>query len=151
MKNHISKALLLLLFFIFFAPELLSAQSVYGKIYTKEEADELYGPVLKSLDINAAVVRALLNRAGDYIMFNYDTDSLYILDGKRNILFPNGRGRKIDPSEVFRVFSVSVVRDLLGRGNEDKVHIEKRKDVLSVTYSTNTMEMSMGCPPECGY
>lgn len=149
MKNHLLKALLLFLFFIFFAPEVLSAQEVYGRIYSKTDADQIYGPVLKKFDIDLATVQALLDQAGDYIMFNYDTDDLLVLDGKRNLIFNRGQLKKILPSDIFKKFSVSVVKDLLSRGSEDKVHVEKRKDVISVTFAESTMEFAQDCPPNC--
>lgn len=149
MKNRLIKTLLLL-FFIFLAPGLLSAQEVIGKIFTKQEADQMFGPVLKKFDIDANAVRALLDRAGEYIMFNYDTDDLYVVDGKKKLIFNYGQMKNNFPTEIFRVFSVSVVRDLLSRGNEEKVHVEKRTDVLTLTYSESTMDMSSPCPPNCG-
>lgn len=149
MKNRLMKTLLLFIFFIIFAPGLLSAQEVYGKIFTKTEADQMFGPVLKNFDIDVSVLQSILDKAGDYVMFNYDADDLFVLDGKRKPLFTNGQMRYINPSEIFRMFSVSVVRDLLSRGSEDKVHIEKRTDLVTLTYSESTLDMSRGCPPNC--
>lgn len=151
MKNHIVKTLLVFALFIFFAPGLLSAQEVYGKIFTKTEADQMFGPVVRKFDLNVNALQALLDKAGEYIMFNYDTDDLYVLDGKKKLIFNYGQMKNNFPTEIFRVFSVSVVRDLLSRGNEDKVHVEKRQDVITVSYSESTMDMSAGCPPNCNY
>ncbi|MGE5431194.1 MAG: hypothetical protein ACM3QX_08975 [Syntrophomonadaceae bacterium] len=148
MKNLIQKTLILFSFFIFFAPGLLSAQ---GKIFTKAEADQMFGPVLKKFDIDVNAVRALLDKAGDRIMFNYDTDDLYITDGKKKLIFNYGQMKNSFPTEIFRVFGVSVVRDLLSRGNEDKVHVEKRTDVITVSYAESTMDFSSECPPNCGF
>lgn len=144
------KPLLLFIFFIFFAPGLLSAQEVYGKIFTKAEADQMFGPVLKKFDIDVNEVKDLLDRAGNYIMFNYETEDLYVLDGKKKPILNYGQMKSNFLSETFRVFSVSVVRDLLSRGNEAKVHVEKRQDVVTVTYSESTMDYSYSCPPNCG-
>ncbi|HEX2869426.1 MAG TPA: hypothetical protein VHO03_20450 [Ignavibacteriales bacterium] len=149
MKKQIQKALLLFTFFIFFAPGLLSAQEVIGKIFTKAEADQMFGPVQKKFDIDVNAVKALLDQAGDYIMFNYDTDDLNIMDGNRKLIFNWGQIKKLLPTDVYRKFSVSVVRDLLSRGNEQKVHIEKRTDVITVTYSESTMDLGVYCPPDC--
>lgn len=145
MKKPILKFILLFSFFTFFAPGLLSAQ---GKIFTKTEADQMFGPVLKKFDIDANTVRALLDQAGDYIMFNYDSD-LYITNGKKKVIFNYGQMKNSFPTEIFRKFGVSVIRDLLSRGNEDKVHVEKRTDVITLTYAESTADMSDICPPNC--
>lgn len=134
---------------MFFAPGLLSAQEVIGKIFTKAEADQMFGPVLKKFDIDVNAVKALLDQAGDYIMFNYDTDNLYIVNGKKKVIFNYGQMKNSFSTEIFRKFSVSVVRDLLSRGSENKVHIEKRTDVITITYSSLSMDMSTPCPPFC--
>ncbi|MGE5353542.1 MAG: hypothetical protein ACM3P0_15765 [Acidobacteriota bacterium] len=149
MKNPILKTLLLFSFFMFFTPGLLSAQEVIGKIFTKTEADQMFGPVLKKFDIDVNAVKALLDQAGDYIMFNYDTDDLYVVNGKKKVIFNYGQMKNSFPTEIFRKFSVSVVRDLLNRGNEDKVHIEKRTDVITVSYAESTMDFARACPPNC--
>ncbi|MCU7491509.1 MAG: hypothetical protein HF300_13645 [Ignavibacteria bacterium] len=149
MKTPILKTLLFFSFFMFFVPNLLSAQEVIGKIFTKAEADQMFGPVLKKFDIDVNAVKALLDQAGDYVMFNYDSDDLYIANGKKKVIFNYGQMKNSFPTEIFRKFSVSVVRDLLSRGSEDKVHIEKRADVVTLTYAESTMDMAKLCPPNC--
>lgn len=109
----------------------------------------MFGPVLKKFDIDVNAVKALLDQAGDYIMFNYDTDNLYVVNGKKKPIFNYGQMKNSFPTEIFRKFSVSVVRDLLSRGSEDKVHIEKRTDVITVSYAESTMDFSRPCPPLC--
>jgi hypothetical protein len=68
-----------------------------------------------------------------------------------------GEGRKvlsppnfpIDAAAAFKMFSVSLVRELLLKGQDEMTRVEKRKDVLSITNGAYTLELSVACPPFC--
>lgn len=74
------------------------------------------------------------------------------MDNKRNLLYPSKAEFKV--TDVFTVYSVSIVRELLSlknlkKGSMDEVAVEQRREVLSITYDNNTLEMGIRCPPFC--
>lgn len=119
----------------------------YGKIFTKQEADEIFGPVLQSIAIPKHSIQIFLSQTNNNIMFMIQNENVIILDNKRNVLFP--KGILVNSSEVFTLFSVSTLNTLLLRGNESSVYIEKRSEVLSVSTGGFTMEVGILCPPFC--
>ncbi|HEX2962184.1 MAG TPA: hypothetical protein VHO43_10365 [Ignavibacteriales bacterium] len=120
----------------------------YGKIYLKEEADLTYGPVISSINIKTADLQQILDKAGNFILFNIQEGRLTILGEGRKVLCP--AGISADDSTVFKMFSVSIVRELLLKGKEETTRVENRKDVLSLTNGAYTLEFAAGCPPICG-
>lgn len=123
-----------------------------GKVFTSEEADKLFGPVLFSEDIPVSNLTQLLSRTDKTIMFGIINQQLIILDNKRNLLYPEKAEYK--DTDVFTAYSVSVVRELLSnnrmnKGNEETVSVEQRKEVLSVTSENKTLESGARCPPMC--
>lgn len=119
----------------------------YGKIFTKQEADEIFGPVLQSVAIPKHSIQIFLSQTNNNIMFSIQNENVIILDNKRNVLFP--KGISVNTSEVFTLFSVSTLNTLLLKGNESSVYIEKRSEVLSVSTGGFTMEVGVLCPPIC--
>lgn len=119
----------------------------YGKIFTKQEADEIFGPVLQSVAIPKHSIQIFLSQTNNNIMFSIQNENVIILDNKRNVLFP--KGISVNTSEVFTLFSVSTLNTLLLKGNESSVYIEKRSEVLSVSTGGFTMEVGILCPPFC--
>lgn len=123
-----------------------------GKVFTSDEADNLFGPVLFSEDIPQSNLSQLLSKTEKTIMFGIINKQLIILDSKRNLLYPEKAEYK--DTDVFTAYSVSVLRELLSnsrlnKGNEEGVSVEQRIEVLSVTYGTNTLETGAKCPPMC--
>ena len=123
-----------------------------GKVFTSEEADKLFGPVLFSEDISLSNLSQLLSKTKKTIMFGIINQQLIILDNKRNLLYPEKAEYK--DTDVFTGYSVSILRELLSnsrmnKGNEEGVSVEQRREVLSVTYGTNTLETGAKCPPMC--
>ena len=53
---------------------------VVGKLYTKAEADQLYGPVKQSISISTSTLTNLAAKTPDYILFNVINNSLYVLN-----------------------------------------------------------------------
>lgn len=125
------------------------AQTVAGKIFTKDEADKLFGPVLESYTMSAEQFSTLLNKSGNAVMFSFSSNNLHILDAKRNVLFSNGQVRVFSSSEVLKYYSVSVAQELLSKGKSSVIVIEKREKVLSITNGVYTMEDAVDCPPWC--
>lgn len=147
---HIIVISVLLLLFLSCGPT-----SQMGKIYTPEEANKLFGNVIYSVDINSNTLSELLKKTDKSIMFGLIDRQLIILDNNRNIIFPEKAEFK--ETDVFTVYSTQVVMDLLSGkalnkqtdGEADSVSIEQRREVLSVSTDTNTLENGTKCPPFC--
>ena len=131
-----------------FVIALLSVQILsQGKILTKEKADELFGPVRYKVEISTEQLKMIVTKSSEVIMFKLMNNDLYILDKNRNTLLPEGV--IISSSEVFSVYSVNIVLQLLSEGNEPFTTVEKRQDVLTITNGMLTLEYSVMCPPVC--
>jgi hypothetical protein len=119
----------------------------YGEIFTKSEANKKFGPVLISVTLQKSSFQGMLNQTNNYIMFKIKDGNAIILDSKRKVLYPIGKS--INSTDVFTVFSVSVVNELLSLGNKSNVFVEQRSDVLSLSSGAYTMEIGTLCPPFC--
>jgi len=133
----------LLLFFILLTIQLFSQ----GKILSKENADQIFGPVLLSHEIPTETLKNFTYQSVNVIMFKLMNNDLYILDNNRNVLLP--LGVTINSTEVFSMYSVTIVQQLLSNGNSPFTTVEKRKDVLTITNGMFTLEYSLLCPPFC--
>jgi hypothetical protein len=118
-----------------------------GEILTKENADQLFGPVLVSKEIQTEILKMYTNQSANVIMFKLMNNDLYILDNNRNALLP--LGVTINSTEVFSMYSVAIVQQLLSDGNNPFTYVEKRNDVLTITNGEFTLEYSLSCPPIC--
>ena len=137
-----------MLLVIFLACASQSFSQTFGKIFTREEADNMFGKVLQSRPIPTQLVWELLNRTNNYIMFRIENNKVIVLDNKRNVLYPEGI--VVNSQDVFTVYEVSVLAELLNLGNSSEVQVEKRSEVLSITSGGYTMEIGALCPPFCG-
>ena len=121
---------------------------VVGQIFTKEEANKKYGPVVESVSFPVRTLQVILDKAEKYIMFNILNKQLYILDENRTVLYPSGS--TVDDKQVFYYFSKSIVEGLINfTEKQPNVEIELRKDVLSITHGAFTLELMQWCPPIC--
>ena len=124
------------------------SQQVAGKIYRIQGADNLYGQVLSSVPINSTTLTGLLSKCTNYIMFRIVNGSVYIVDDNRQPLNPGNF--IVSPSDVFRVFSISLVAKILQDGNSSVTYIEIRNNnTLTITNGVYTMEFANMCPPYC--
>jgi hypothetical protein len=135
--------------FVVIAILILSSVQVYtqGKIISKEDAEQLFGPVRISKEIPTENLKQYITRSVDVVMFKIMNNDLYILDNKRNALLPDGI--TINNAEVFSMYSISVVQELISNGNSTITYIEKRKEVLTITNGNYTLEYAYLCPPFC--
>ena len=71
-----------------------------GKIYTKAEADSLYGPVLTADTIKTAVLTQLTVKTPKYMMFNSVEGKATILNSSRMVI--SGAAQTIKPEQELR-------------------------------------------------
>lgn len=124
-----------------------NADKVIGKIYTKEEANKTYGPVLKSIKIKTSTLDSLARNAPDKILFNIINDKIVVLNAKRMEIY--GAEAGISDSTVFHLYSTSQLQSLLKSGGSDSTQVELRDSVFSITNGNYTLELSADCPPNC--
>lgn len=129
---------------LFFLSVNISAQ---GKIITKEQANNLFGPVLVSIPMETMALKNLLPQSFGVLMFQIIDNELFILDGRRNVLLP--LGGSTNSTEVFSVYSETVLQELLTLGNLRTVYFEQRETVFTVTIGLYTLEYGLKCPPIC--
>jgi hypothetical protein len=137
-------------FFIFIsliAISLTSCERYHGEIFTKEVANQKFGKIQESVELPAKVLRSLLGQTDNNIMFRIVDGNVIILDNNRNVIYPADIA--VNPTDVFSMFSVSVVNDLLSNGDYPNVNIEGRGTALTITYGDKTMEVATLCPPIC--
>lgn len=123
-----------------------NAQEI-GKIFSKSEANQKYGPVIQSFPADDTTLTSLISKAGNYVMFGVSNGNLTILGHDRNLLYP--KNKSVSSSEKFRVFSVSKVEDLIKRGTQNVTIIEYRGNIISLTKGNYTLAAGTVCPPNC--
>ncbi len=161
--------------FIFLMVGVLSSSfaqdKVIGQVFTKTEADQLFGPVLKSTTVSLSELNKILAQCDNYVMFDVDISSAKVeaiaTDEARRPL--NGYAKTIKPERIMHKYSKSKVQELLtksGINTEFKgsvlkssategstpnttVSFEVRSNVFTVSTTAFTLEMSLGCPPMC--
>lgn len=138
------KNLLLLLLFLILSSLQIFAQ---GKIFSKEEANKLFGDVLIKKEISTENLKLALEKSKNVIMFNIIDNNLYILDNNKNMIIPEGVS--VNSEVVFSVYAISVIEDLLSKGGNPFTYIEQRKEALTITNGDFTVDLSNPCPPMC--
>lgn len=140
-------AALLMLSNLMFAQN-LPTRGVIGKLFTKVQADQMYGPVLKSVTINTSTLQALLAKSPKYIMFNIINGQLVIASHQRAVL--SGQMATLNTNQPMKVFSTSVVNQLIQQGGYFTTTIELRtNNALTITNGTTTDGGGEICPPFC--
>ena len=126
-----------------------------GKLYSKEEANKLFGNVIYSVDLNTDLLSGLLKKTEHSVMFGFIDRQLIILDNNRKLIYPEKA--EYSEKDVFTVYSTDVVMKLLSSKELNKdagsdpeaVSVEQRREVLSVSTETSTLETGSKCPPFC--
>ena len=120
---------------------------VTGKLFTKKAANEKFGAVTNSVETPVKNLENWLNQTDKYIMFKIVNNSVIVLNQGRHVIYPEDT--KVDSSDVFTVYSKSVIEDLISVGDTDSVSFEQRETVFTVTVGNVTMEVGGICPPWC--
>jgi hypothetical protein len=118
-----------------------------GKIFTLEEVNKLHGNVIYSVEINNNVILELLKKTENSIMFGLIKREVVILDSHRNLIYPEKA--EFSDTDVFTVYSTDLVNELILNKESDNISIEQRREVLSVSTQSSTLESGSKCPPAC--
>jgi hypothetical protein len=142
-----SKYLIVLLLFVF-SFGFGYSQTVVGKLYSKTELNNIYGSVLTGVPISSAQLKSYTYSTDSYIMFRIDNGNLTILDNQRKALYPVGAS--VNPQDIYRYVSVSLVQKLISDGNNAVSYVELRSNgVISITNGEYSLEYMESCPPYC--
>jgi hypothetical protein len=124
------------------------SQTVVGKLYSKTEANSIYGPVLTGIPISSSELKSYTYNTNNYIMFRINNGTLTILDDQRKALYPVAS--VINAQDVYRYISVSLVQKLISDGNYAYTYIELRNNgLITITNGEYTLEYTAQCPPTC--
>ena len=128
------------------------ATKVIGKLYTKADADQIYGKVNTSVTVNTITLQQAIEKSPDYLMFNIINGHLIILNRKRAVLYSTDAATtSVAMNVVFHVLSSSILKQLISTGgNNAFTTVELRdNDVLTITNGNETADNSFLCPPIC--
>jgi hypothetical protein len=117
-------------------------------MYSKQEADYLYGPVIIAVQVQTSFLNKYLINQDSYIMFRIYNNNLVVADSHRKPLYPENAS--VNPDDIFRYFSNSMVLKTLSAGNDMITRIELRNNtIITITNGNSTLEMGGICPPVC--
>lgn len=133
-----------LLFFFLFTNQ--HAQ-IFGKFFSKNEADKLYGKVLESYSFIKTELLKIITETDSTVMFNFLNGSPVILGDQRKLLYPDSI--TVSKEEKFYLYSKSIVEKLISLYDYKEIYIEQRENNLTLTNGNTTLEESMICPPFC--
>ncbi|MCA0445147.1 MAG: hypothetical protein LCH54_02835 [Bacteroidetes bacterium] len=126
---------------------------VAGTFYSSGDANEIYGPVLKSYEIEPLVLQQIVSLAekeGNRIWFFYDENgSSFIISGRaKTVLFTTGNSTF--DGKLGRVFDVIKVQTLLNKHPGKLVNLQLRQNgVFSLETDGEVLERGLMCPPFC--
>jgi hypothetical protein len=132
---------------IIFLTSVSTLSQTYGEIFTKDEANKRFGPVLNSVSLQTSSFQGMLNQTNKYIMLKIKDGNAIILDSNRKAIYPIGKS--VNSADVFSVYSASVMNELLKLSTSENIFIEQRNSVLTVSNGAYTLEMAVWCPPIC--
>lgn len=141
------KIAIMVILFISFLSSINYSQEI-GQIFDSKEADELFGPVLEKMSINADELKSILSSTDNKIMFRLENNEYTILGDNRKLLYCSDNF--VEQNQVFHLYSKSKVIELLNKGNKQTVILENRQNVFSITVGNYTLEKGAPCPPNCG-
>ena len=120
---------------------------IIGKIFSKSEANTLFGAVIETKDISVSELNRILNQTDQNVMFLIKNGTIAIKgDGGKEIY---NNGITLESNDVYSKYSKSLVKNLVFLSTSGIISIEKRKSVISLTTGEITLELGLGCPPIC--
>ncbi|MGE5435590.1 MAG: hypothetical protein ACM3O3_00055 [Syntrophothermus sp.] len=119
-----------------------------GKIFSKEQADQLYGPVRYSFKFNNTKMFDFAKWSKKYLMFKIKDNKLTVANDERFVIYPEGTNQK--STDSFLYYSVSMIDKLIVEGQDSTTSIELRDNgIISITNGSYTLETATLCPPVC--
>ena len=126
----------------------ITGQSEVGVIYSRNDAQDIFGKVDYSIGMNTDEIKQILSSTIKVIMFKIYNQKLVILGDERKVLL-NQSTYNINNVDEFRLFSKSKLEELLMKGLDKYTFIELRNGVLTISNNAYTLEDSVPCPPFC--
>tara|TARA_B100000614_G_scaffold235937_1_gene233124 strand:- start:117 stop:551 length:435 start_codon:yes stop_codon:yes gene_type:complete len=126
----------------------ITGQSEVGVIYSRSDAQDIFGKVDFSIGMNTDEIKQILSSTSKVIMFKIYNQKLVILGDERKVLL-NQSTYNINNVDEFRLFSKSKLEELLMKGLDKYTFIELRNGVLTISNNAYTLEDSVPCPPYC--
>ncbi|MFZ1289594.1 MAG: hypothetical protein WAR79_05875 [Melioribacteraceae bacterium] len=118
-----------------------------GEIFTKVEAEEMFGKVLEEQSITTDVLKNVLKNTINSVMFNVNNSELTILgDNRKALYFTDSYSEN---NEIFHLFSKSKLEELLNLGNKEICLFQKREKAFTIENGHFILEYSLPCPPVC--
>jgi phage tail sheath gpL-like len=138
---------------------------VVGKLFSKSEAKTLFGKVVGSITIDKKELQQAISKAGDYVLLAIKNNRLIVCNEKR-VSFTS-TADVLSKEQPMYIFSTSVLQKFLqsktstttlskgttvettAAATTSAITVEVRAEVLTLSNDTETLEMSMICPPVC--
>ena len=133
---------------------------VVGKLFTKQEANVLFGKVIGSMNISVTQLKNALANTKDYILVSVKNNTVVLRDENRRSI--SEENEYLDDKDVLYIFSKSQVENLLGSAllkttsslsvsasTDPVITVEVRASVLTLTAGETTLEYALPCPPVC--
>jgi len=142
---------------------IVSAQGklgVVGKLFTKQEANVLFGKVIGSMNLSVSELKNALSNTKDYVLISVKNNTVVLRDERRKSI--SEENEYLDDKDVLYIFSKSQIENLLGNAllkttsslsvsasTDPIVTVEIRASVLTLTAGETTLEYALPCPPVC--
>jgi hypothetical protein len=127
---------------------------IVGKFYTSEEIDRLYGEeVIHEVQLSLNDYKSYLNLSGAYTFFRLEDDEFSIAKEEDNVRKSINSDKVYPKDLVFRYFSTSMLRDLIGKNRAEKITFQNRlkdgKITFVVNHGRSYLQRSKWCPELC--
>ena len=125
----------------------VSSAQTYGEIFTVNQANELFGPVISSVEVNCDELKNMMSLTKDVLLFLIKENKVEFANKERASL--SDSSYIYDSKIVLKIVSLNVLRDLLVKGGCGTCFFEIRNNVVSITNGVYTLEKTGDCPPFC--
>lgn len=151
--KKITSLLTLSAFVLVLCASIVSAQDsktkTIGKIFTKDEADQLFGKVINSVELKKSDLKKALTKSKNYVLFSVKNNKALVMDEKKQSL--TDARVSLASDEVAHVFSKDVVNEFLKKSKVETLIVEERVGVVSISDGNFVLEMAGICPPICPF
>lgn len=124
----------------------INAQTEVGKLFSVEEANQLFGPVTKEKTVQISEFRNYLDKTQSYLFIKLDMWNYSIAGDDLRAIYPLNQ----KTGDTYYKFSKSKIEQLLNVDTVMKeIRIQQRSNVLSLQVGETVLELSLPCPPYC--